>query len=442
MKRSAPPSDDDRSTYLPRGIDEGTALSISELTMRIKGLVEGSLPRVWVEGEISDLSRPSSGHLYLTLKDDRSQIRAVVWRTVASRLPFKIADGLSVVCCGGIEVYPPRGTYQLVIQQLQPKGIGALELAFRQLHAKLSAEGLFDPARKKALPKFPRRIAFVTSPSGAALHDFLEAARKNWPAFELLVIPVRVQGEGAAQEIAEGIRAAQKILPELDVLIVGRGGGSMEDLWCFNDERVVRALAACRIPTVSAVGHEIDVTLSDLAADARALTPTQAAHLILPDKNAIGQSLLATQANLKQLMLNRIRHLMERVHSLGQRHVIRQPQAMIAQRRQTLDEWDLRGRSAVWNQLNKARQSLQELARASHALSPLQVLARGYSLTCDAQSGRLIHAAEDVRVGQNITSTLDQLRITSQISAIERLDPKHHVDAESSSSSGGSGGSI
>ncbi len=433
MKRSVPSSDGERSPYLPKGIDEGTALSISELTMRIKGLLEGSLPRVWVEGEISDLSRPSSGHLYLTLKDDRSQIRAVVWRTVASRLPFKIADGLSVVCCGGIEVYPPRGTYQLVIQQLQPKGIGALELAFRQLHAKLSAEGLFDPARKKPLPKFPQRIGFVTSASGAALHDFLEAARKIWPAFELLVIPVRVQGEGAAFEIAEGIRIAQKILPELDVLVVGRGGGSMEDLWCFNDERVVRALAACRIPTVSAVGHEIDVTLSDLAADARALTPTQAAHLILPDQYSIGESLRTARANLKQLMFSKIRYLMERVNSLGQRHAIQQPHTMISQRRQTLDEWDLRGRRAVWDQLRKARQSLQELARASHALSPLQVLARGYSLTCDAQSGRLIHSADDIGIGQNILSTLDQLKITSQILGIERLDQLRRGHTESQS---------
>ncbi len=411
----------------PRGVDEVSALSVSELTLRIKGLLEGSLPRVWVEGEISDLSRPSSGHVYMTLKDESSQVRAIVWRSVANHLPFRLADGLSVVCCGGIEVYPPRGTYQFVVQRLLPKGIGALELAFRQLHAKLAAEGLFDSNRKKSLPSFPRRIGFVTSPSGAALHDFLEAAQRIWPAVDLLVIPARVQGNEAPAEIVAGIQLAQQVRPPLDVLVVGRGGGSMEDLWPFNDERVVRALAQCTIPTVSAVGHEVDVTLSDLSADARALTPTHAAHLILPDRSAIVSSLVATKSSLDQLILGRIRHWRERLNWLSQRHIIRQPHTIISQRRQTIDEWDIRSRHAIWNQLRQAAQRLQELARASQALSPLHVLARGYSLTSDEITGNLIKAASDVVVGQSIVSTLQHMRITSQVQSINPIDQSAKV---------------
>lgn len=410
--------DSETSDSKPRGIDEQSALSVSDLTLRIKGLLEGSLPKVWVEAEISDLSRPSSGHLYMTLKDDRSQIRAVIWRTVASRLQFKIEDGLSVICCGGVEVYPPRGSYQLVITRLQPKGIGALQLAFRQLHAKLSAEGLFEAARKKPLPRFPKRIGFVTSPSGAALHDFIEAAREQWPAMELLIIPAKVQGADAAREIADGIRAAQRVRPPLDLLIVGRGGGSIEDLWCFNEEVVVRALAACKLPTISAVGHEIDVTLSDLVADARALTPTHAAQLALPNYQAVSEWLDSVKSRLSQTLYARIRLLRERLGGLAARRSIRQPHDLISQRRQMLDDWDLRGRAAMWNRIAKSRQQVEGLARAAHALSPLQVLGRGYSLTMLAKSGKLVASARDVKIGLSIETILNGFRLESQITKI------------------------
>ncbi len=254
----------------PPGMSDQSALTVSQLTAQIKGLVEESFPGVWVTGEVSNFSRPQSGHCYFTLKDDKAQIRAVMWRGTATKLNFDPTDGLDLVCHGRLDVYAPRGSYQLVIDQAYPKGVGALESALRQLREKLEREGLFDPSRKRPLPKFPRRIAFVTSPTGAAIRDFLEVLRRRWAGVEVLVVPARVQGEGAAAEIAAGIQLANRIRPSIDVLVVGRGGGSLEDLWAFNEEVVVRAVAASQIPTVSGVGHEIDVSLSDLAADVRA----------------------------------------------------------------------------------------------------------------------------------------------------------------------------
>jgi len=231
-------------------------LSVSELTAALKEVLEGCFPKVWVSGEISNLSRPQSGHSYFTLKDDQAQIRAVLWRTAASRVKFDVQDGMQVICQGYLDLYAPRGTYQLVIEQMLPKGMGALELALRKLRERLAAEGLFDPNRKRPLPRFPRRIALVTSPTGAAVRDFLEVLRRRWRGVDVLIIPVRVQGAGAAREIAAGIELANRLRQPIDVLVVARGGGSLEDLWAFNEEPVVRAIFASRIPVISAVGPQ------------------------------------------------------------------------------------------------------------------------------------------------------------------------------------------
>ena len=265
-----------------KSFDEQRFLSVGELTLRVKNLLESEFAEVWVAGEIADLARPRSGHCYLTLKDEQAQLPAVIWRSTAARLRFDLYDGLEVLCHGSLTVYPPHGRYQLVIQEIHPKGIGALELALRQLHARLAAEGLFAPERKRPLPRFARRIAVVTSPTGAALRDFLEVLRRRWRGADVLVIPVRVQGEGTAEEIAAAIGLANRFAEPVDCLVVTRGGGSLEDLWAFNEEIVVRAIHASRVPVVSAIGHEIDVTLSDLVADVRALTPSEAAELVGP----------------------------------------------------------------------------------------------------------------------------------------------------------------
>lgn len=397
---------DEDVPHVALGYSADVPLSVSQLNWLVKQTLEQAIPQVWIEGEISDLSCPSSGHLYFTLKDEQSQVRGVMWRSMAAKLPFKIKDGMSVICQGAVEVYAPRGSYQLIVNRVQPQGLGPLQLAFQQLHQRLSREGLFANERKRPLPRFPRRLGFVTSPSGAALHDFLEAARSRWPAFELVLIPARVQGEGAAAEIVHGIELAQKVTPTLDVLIVGRGGGSMEDLWCFNEEPVIRALAACRIPTISAVGHEIDVTLCDLAADVRALTPTHAAQLALPSQSELIGTLTQWERRATGAVQGRLRSLRQRLDTFATRSVLARPHQIHQQRRQIIDELDLRGRSAIWNGLKQQRQRLGSLTRACQALSPLEVLARGYSLTHRAGSQLPITSPDQIELGEQVVTVL------------------------------------
>lgn len=404
--------------YEARGHQADAPLSITQLNWYLKQVVEEAVPRVWLEGEVSDLSRPASGHYYFTLKDDRSQIRAVIWRSTAQDMKLTLKDGLSIICRGAIEVYPPRGTYQIVVDKVQPKGIGQLQLAFQELHKKLAKLGLFDPANKKPLPKLPKRIGFVTSPSGAAIHDFLESAEQLWSDFELFVIPARVQGDTAASEIARGIRLAQKIQPALDLLIVGRGGGSMEDLWCFNEEVVVRTLAACTIPTVSAVGHEIDVTLSDLAADARAMTPSQAAQLVFPKRSELENTLEQWSRRINSLAKNRLQRTKIQLNNMASRVVIAKPHYLHQRRRQQVDDMEKQLRLAFERLQQRRRHRLGELARAAEALSPLGVLQRGYSLTAN-EKGQTIKSAKEVRVGDRITTRVSEGIVVSRVEATD-----------------------
>src|SRR6476620_8961410 len=356
-------------------------LTVAQLTAQIKNTLEGEFPNVWVVGEISNFSRPQSGHAYFTLKDDQAQIRAVMWRSAAARLKFDLADGLDVVCHGHIDVYAPRGSYQLVVDELQPKGVGALELALRNLREKLVAEGLFDAARKRKLPAFPQRVAFVTSPTGAAIHDFLQVLRRRWRGVDVLVIPARVQGDGAAQEIVAGIRLANRVNPRPDVLIVGRGGGSLEDLWSFNEEPVVRAIAASKIPTVSAVGHEIDVTLADLAADVRALTPSEAAERIVPAAEEITARIGAFQQRLRHAAHRRVMWLRARCDGIASQRPFRRPFDLIHDRSRQLDELSVHANAAIGRLLRDYESRMATMAGKVGSLSPLAVLARGYTIT-------------------------------------------------------------
>lgn len=412
-------SDIEDGNFEARGHRQDAPLTVAQLNWYIKGVLEEAVPKVWVEGEVSDLSQPSSGHIYFSLKDEDSQVRAVIWRNTAAKLPFKLKNGLSIVCCGAVEVYPPRGSYQLIVRQIQPLGIGPLQLAFQQLHQKLSALGLFDPQLKRELPRFPKRIGFVTSPSGAAIHDFLQAATQLWSDFTLTVIPATVQGETAARDIVKGIQAAQRITPALNVLIVGRGGGSIEDLWCFNEESVVKAIRACSIPVVSAVGHEIDVTLSDLAADKRALTPTDAAQVVLPNRKEILSRLSQTRMRSDGTIRNRLKSLRQRIESLSGRSVLARPHEIHLPRRQTIDQCDLRARRAIWALLSAKQELLSGKSRAIAALSPLNVLARGYSLTRLASNLQTIKQPTNVQIGDAIESLLHQGRIVSRVEEIQ-----------------------
>ncbi len=395
------------------------AMTVSELSAAIKYCLEETFPAVWVSGEITDISQPQSGHIYFCLKDETAQIRGVVWRSTAQQLPFRVEEGMAVLALGQVQVYMPRGSYQLVVRQLEPQGIGALQIAFRQLHKKLSDEGLFDAARKKRLPKFPQRIGFVTSPSGAAIRDFLEVARRRWHGVQVTIIPARVQGPGAAQEIAAGIRAAERLRPRLDALVVGRGGGSVEDLWCFNEEVVVRAIAACSLPTVSAVGHEVDVTLADLAADQRALTPTEAAERLLPAASDVRQLLSDYAQRMLRPLWHRVELLKSRLEMLGRRPVMVQPLTMLNDRRRLLDELDQRAQVALDRQRERCQQRMNNLAGKLHALSPLAVLGRGYSVTESLESGECISTVRQLAVGETIRSRVQDGSITSRVESIE-----------------------
>jgi exodeoxyribonuclease VII large subunit len=394
-------------------------LTVSELTARIKDMLEGSFPAVWVSGEISNFSRPQSGHCYFTLKDDIAQIRAVMWRGTALKLKFAMSDGLEVLCRGHLDVYAPRGSYQLVVDELEPKGVGALELALRKLREKLSAEGLFDPARKRPLPVFPKRIAFVTSPTGAAVRDFLEVLRRRWRGVEVLIIPARVQGDGSVTEIVAGIRAANRLKTAPDVLIVGRGGGSLEDLWSFNEEAVVRAIAASRIPTVSAVGHEIDVTLADLVADVRALTPSEAAELVVPASDELVARLRQHRERLRVASLRRLVFARTRLEGIASQRPFRRPFDIIHDRSRRLDELALHGAAGLRGLLHDRQRRFANLAGKLQSLSPLAVLERGYSITQDSKTGKVIRTAAQLRAGQTIATRLAEGTVTSRVESVD-----------------------
>lgn len=390
------------------------SMSVTDLTGHLKAVVEQTFPAVWVEGEISDLARPRSGHVYFTLKDDHAQIRGVIWRGVASRLKFDLEDGMSVLCQGDVEVYAVRGSYQLVVKKAQPLGVGDLQLALQQLQEKLAKEGLFDPARKRQLPRFPKRIALVTSQTGAAIRDFLESAAQRWSGAEIIVIPAVVQGPTAARSIVAGMVAAHQLPDPPDVLILSRGGGSMEDLWCFNEEPVVRAIAASRIPTVSAVGHEIDVTLSDMVADVRALTPTDAAIRVLPETDSLVRGITSLQHRADQAIRTAVRDRRRQVDSLSSRPILRSPFESVHLRSRRLDDLDAQATRAVRSRLRQASADMRASAAALSALSPLKVLARGYSVTLDTY-GQAVGSVREVDSGDRIRTRLGDGIIESTV---------------------------
>ncbi len=351
-------------------------LTVTELTRRIKALLEDHFPGVWVSGEISNLRQPASGHCYFTLKDAGAQLNAVLFRGDAQRVGFPLKDGLAVVAFGDISVYEKSGQYQIIVRQLQPKGLGALQQAFEELKRKLQAEGLFDAARKKPLPLLPQRIGLVTSPTGAAIRDFLNIIGRRYPNVHILIHPVRVQGDGAAAEIAAAIDDfnARDLV---DVIIVARGGGSLEDLWAFNEEIVARALARSRLPTISAVGHEIDFTISDFVADLRAPTPSAAAELVAKAKQEFETQLADYRRRLDKDLRLRLADLRQRLLELSTHTVFRQPAELICQYQQQGDDLAHRLRLAADTALRQRRAALDALAGKLPLLSPQARLARG-----------------------------------------------------------------
>jgi exodeoxyribonuclease VII large subunit len=430
-----------------------TILSVTEFTRRVRDLLEGHLRDVWIEGEISNYRKQSSGHHYFTLKDDRAQLACVMFsRAYSAQAGTILRDGVQVQAFGRVSVYEARGQYQLIVELVQTKGLGLLQAKFEALKRNLEAEGLFDATHKQLLPPFPKRIALITSPTGAAVQDMLNILQRRSPWLRLLICPVRVQGEGAAEEIAGTITylSENQAALRIDVLIVGRGGGSLEDLWEFNEEVLARAIFACRIPTISAVGHEIDFTIADFVADLRAPTPSAAAELVAPAIDALFNQINSRKLHLERLVKQylEIRRLkMDRIEGAA---IFREPSRLISERQQWVDQLEIRLtrlrdwmlkqrrdhllrlnsllmmfkpaevlerrrkeitlcqeklRSAVLQRLERERLHISRLTGAVRLLGPEQTLRRGYSITED-ENGKVIHSVDAVTANQRLKTIL------------------------------------
>lgn len=364
--------------------------TVAELTAQIKTVLENEIPPCWVEGELSNVTYATSGHVYCTLKDANAQIRCAIWRSSVRNIPFRLEAGQKVIVFGSVQVYEPRGEYQLIIEKVISAGLGILQLQLEALKKRLYEEGLFDPARKKELPPFPKRIAIVTSPTGAAIEDMLRIFHQQWQLTEIILAGVKVQGEGSAEEIAEAIKTINLYCgsdaPEsrkVDVIIVARGGGSLEDLWSFNEEIVVRAIADSKIPTVSAVGHEIDFSLSDFAADVRAPTPTAAAQLVVPVKINILEYLEGFKQTIKNAVVQKMKFEREKLMNLSKRSGFTRPLDRVYLLFQRIDEFDRRSRIAMMSMINSLKSNLENLYLRIQAVNPLKLLARGFAIVYD-----------------------------------------------------------
>ena len=388
--------------------------TVSQVTATIRQRLT-AIPPLWVQGEITDVSRPSSGHIYFALKDQGAVLRAIMWRSDAQRLSVDLEDGMAVICRGDVDVYPPHGRYQLIAKTIELQGEGQLQVRLRNLQKKLAGEGLFHPRNKQPLPRIPKRIAIVTSPTGAALQDFLETAAARWPAHEALIVPTRVQGLGAATEIAESIRVVQRLDRNFDVLVLTRGGGSLEDLWCFNEEIVVRAIHHCSIPVVSAIGHEIDVTLSDLVADVRCVTPTAAAENVFPSRQELLAEVNQVGQTLQQRMLRRVESAQARLAAVADRRVLTHPREAINSAWRRVDQLEGRLLRAVQTRQRQWQQLVQGRAAQLESLSPLSVLSRGYSLTQKVSDDEVVVSANDLEVGDSIRSRFAEGEVISRV---------------------------
>lgn len=360
--------------------DADPTVSVWQLTQMVKSAIHKGLPGdLHVLGELSNVARPTGGHIYFTLKDSRSEVRCVMWRSDARSLRFDMDDGLEVVATGSVDVFAPRGQYQLYVRRMEPRGIGALDLAFRQLKERLGKAGLFDVDRKRAIPRFPRRIAVVTSPTGAAIRDILQTIERRFPKVHVLVFGVRVQGDGAAAEIADAVRRVNLAAAEhggIDVMIVGRGGGSLEDLWPFNEEQVARAIHASKVPVVSAVGHEVDWTIADFVADLRAATPTAAAEIVVPVLHDLLADLDGGRHRVSSAMARRLEVARSRLAGLERSAWFRDPVGQVRRRHQQIDELSGRLRLGLSHSARRRRSAVQALALRLAQVRPVVQLAR------------------------------------------------------------------
>ncbi|MGZ5497736.1 MAG: exodeoxyribonuclease VII large subunit [Candidatus Aminicenantales bacterium] len=418
--------------------------TVSQVTEIVKTALEVAFPQVWVEGEVSGYKKAASGHVFFNLKDDKSVIKAVMWQSTARKILFELKDGLKVVCKGKISVYEPRGDYQLYVDLVEPKGKGALQLAFEQLKAKLKAEGLFEEARKRKLPLRPNTSGVVTSPTGAAIRDVLRVLERRYAKLHVVIYPARVQGEGAAAEIVEGIDALGA-WPGIDVLIVGRGGGSIEDLWAFNEEPVARAIARSPVPVISAVGHEVDFTIADFVADVRASTPSAAAEMVIATEEAFAERIETQTRRLGETLRFGIQHLRGDVDELARHRIFQNFEVRLANLARRVDDLETRGRNVLRaerqaiaehkgaallaaerlaNILRRAvrdhRGTWERLSASLNALSPLDVLKKGYTLVWKEGGLRLARRIEEVVPGETVEVTFFKGEFSARVESVDR----------------------
>ena len=389
--------------------------SVSDITFTIKSLLEESLPTIWVEGEISNFKIHFSGHQYFSLKDENTQLAAVMWRSRVERNPFNPEDGMLVQCLGNIRVYEKTGRYQLDVLQVKPAGIGNLQQAFEELKTRLMAEGLFNSETKKTLPQFPNKIAFVTSPTGAAIKDMLHVLKRRAPYVEVLLFPVKVQGENAAHEIARAINELNEY-KDIDLIICGRGGGSLEDLWAFNEEIVARAIYNSKIPLISAVGHEIDFTIADFVADMRAPTPSAAAELAVMDKRELAGILLSYNNRILAAINVKIENIKQRLLNYKKSYGFKRSPDLIHQYAQRVDELNMRRINSYKLYCNHQLEKVNHIQQIMASLNPENILSRGYSITL--HEGQLIKSIATLKKGQAITTRLKDGSIESTINEL------------------------
>ena len=389
--------------------------AVSELNGLVKALLDSvpELSGICVRGEISNYKVYPSGHHYFSLKDAQGVLRCVMFKSQALRLRFRPENGMKVIAVGRVSVYPRDGAYQLYCDALSPDGVGDLHVAFEQLKEKLWREGLFDEAHKKPLPKYPKTIAIITSPAGAAVHDMIRILRRRYPLAKVKLLPVRVQGAEAPAEIVGALRYAGRHRVA-DVIITGRGGGSIEDLWAFNDERVARAIYDCELPVISAVGHEPDVTIADFVADARAATPSHAAEMAVPDRAELLEKLQSQRLRMARSEHRRLEQLRRRLTELAGKRVLTDPLAPVQDKRLLLDHAQKELIHAAQVRLAEPRRALAALAASLDAMSPLKVLGRGFALVTD-EKGKPVRRASDVPVGSEITAALSEGRLRCRV---------------------------
>lgn len=387
-----PPTDE-----RPAAADSARSITVSEVTREIKRLFRERFEPLWIEGEVSGYKQHGSGHHYFTLKDATAQLSCAMWRAYTKGLRFVPRDGMLVQAFGQLEVYEPQGKYQLIVYELRLSGEGELQRAFEELKRKLEREGLFEYARKRPLPAFPNRVGLVTSGTGAALQDMKTVAARRWPLTELVLRPTRVQGKGAAEDIAAAIREFSNE-GKVDIIVAARGGGSLEDLWGFNEEIVARAIFESKVPVVSAVGHEIDFTIADFVADLRAPTPSAAMEIILPDGPAIARTLISLERRLARMTVDRVAMLKQQLHALSSHWALRQPLALAHTAAQQLDDLTERlhdGASGVHAQANERLSRISELL---NAVSPKRILNRGYAIVT-GPNGAALRSPDEVKAG-------------------------------------------